>query len=215
MTYDHDKVFRDCDSPIEAILIPALLDVFHDGVKWQQQKPFSCRREYRVDLWASHAGRSVVVECDGKDFHDYRDDERRDADMLESGLVTDVIRFGGACIAYDKDECVRWVARYLPFLIDSQAGRLSVDDLVDHSRGLARSFAKPILRSQAPGPVAAHNTAVETYHPWCRGRRGFYHQFRWPYLERRARSFGLMKIGDAMTLGDWGLMKAAMATRMN
>ena len=125
-----------CDSPIEKMLLPWLICQqyayfdFHPSVllpgETDQYVPGSLAiipqlpvGRYRVDfaLAGSLGGpiRFVVVECDGKEFHDGVKNVKRDVDrdvaILANKRVLDVVRFDGRDILRDPQSCA-WRAAH-------------------------------------------------------------------------------------------------------
>lgn len=75
----------------------------------------------RVDFLLASAQRSVVVECDGRDFHDRTNsqitaDKSRDRELVAAGYP--VMRFSGAEIWRNANACVDQV---LAFLTEKEA----------------------------------------------------------------------------------------------
>jgi very-short-patch-repair endonuclease len=119
-----DKGFSRCESPIEKSLLPWLVcqryqffdfdrAVLFPG-EHSRYKPHTLAvipqlpiGRYRVDfaLAASRGGliRFVVVECDGKEFHDPARDAQRDAEIRKNKRVLDIVRIDGSLIFQDAE----------------------------------------------------------------------------------------------------------------
>ena len=145
-----------CESPIEQLLSVHLVRwvrTFNDKhyvvvgpdfeesgyfVDLQPQKEINVNgRRYRVDFLVdvvslndSPSVPSVVVECDGHDFHERtkeqaRRDKRRDRDLQSAGYH--VLRFTGSEIWRDPSSCAGEVARFVERLVqmaqDESLGR--------------------------------------------------------------------------------------------
>jgi len=111
------------ESPIEQLMGIALQSYeneyggFADANTYhfeQQQEISVSGKAYRVDfmIYATFQGRqySVVIECDGHDFHEKTKqqaikDKRRDRDLTKAGYI--VLHFTGSEIYKDPFGCVR------------------------------------------------------------------------------------------------------------
>lgn len=125
-----------CESPIEKLLLPWLICQpyqffnFNPAVLLSGESKFYVPGtlavipqlpigRYRVDfaLAASLGGpiRFVVVECDGKEFHDGVENVKRDLDrdaaILNNPRVLDVVRFDGRDILRDPQGCGQCAAK--------------------------------------------------------------------------------------------------------
>src|SRR3954471_4766814 len=84
------------ESPIEERLAAVLPLALHSGCVVEPQHVFKCGdRTRRVDFLISWRRRRVVVECDGREFHEYREDRIRDIDLILNADVTEIVRFQG------------------------------------------------------------------------------------------------------------------------
>jgi very-short-patch-repair endonuclease len=99
-----------CDSPIEAQLGAAILIFFKRAGLSIKLLPQFAWSYYRSD-WAiiTASGKTLLIECDGHDFHSSVDqlnhDATKDAAALEHGYQT--IRFTGSEIHKIPDGCAR------------------------------------------------------------------------------------------------------------
>jgi very-short-patch-repair endonuclease len=122
ITYAFD-VEPECDSPIEVILGAALLTIFDRNKK----RLILCRNheigryhnsmrlvpQFRWSMYRSDFaiilpnGLTLLIECDGKDFHSSPDqkihDQTKDAAALRFGYPT--VRFSGSEIHKGPDQC--------------------------------------------------------------------------------------------------------------
>ena len=68
-----------CESPIERQMAEELRPLLHPRTQFRIQKVV---KPYRIDMAASFANQHVGIECDGKHFHDFEVDRRRDMKIL-------------------------------------------------------------------------------------------------------------------------------------
>lgn len=85
------------ESPIEDILAWHLVKYLHNETVLTPQVPIG---DFRVDFLIERSGRRVVIECDGKDYHNYERDRRRDFQILSRSDVDVIYRFKGADIHF-------------------------------------------------------------------------------------------------------------------
>lgn len=120
---------RLCESPIEVMFLAAFSHVccdhaFRRTKAWSDlgdDDPICIRPQapigrYRVDFLIQQAGTSVVVECDGHNFHERTPeqairDRARDRLMQEQGFV--VLRFTGRELNDDAYSCAEQVFRFI------------------------------------------------------------------------------------------------------
>ncbi len=116
-----------CESPIEVMLLSALSDVFSweiagGGLIIQCQDRIFChekgkqKAKYRVDFhifsYPLDPKTSVVIECDGHDFHERTKEQARADKSRDRGLVAEgytILRFTGSEIYADAWACARQV----------------------------------------------------------------------------------------------------------
>lgn len=70
-------------------------------------------------------GETIGIECDGKDFHDRYRDEWRDALILDSGKVSQIIRITGADIYFDINDVLFVLLIWFPRFF-SESGKLNL-----------------------------------------------------------------------------------------
>ena len=140
---------RKYESPIEEMIGRRLEKRLLPAVEWSTQVKVEPGRErYRADFLLKHQSRTVVIECDGREFHDFNEDKSRDIAMLDHS-VDDVIRLNGPDIFFNAEDAFECLTTYLPFLFSDRAP-LTFDDKCLVSMKYASSYAKPIFRSLSP-----------------------------------------------------------------
>lgn len=194
-----------CESPIEFIFAEQVARYCDDSISWQTQRPISTREQnHRVDFYTEAAGRKLVIECDGREFHEFWRDRARDVRMLVLGGVTDIIRFRGSDLKYAPDDCVTALRKLAPYLFRPDADPPTLESTIVGSMGVSGLDVKPILR-------ARHWTTellelprwmkdVDTYTEIVTARDGTLGQFKspfwdWTYRGCRAESFGSILSG--------------------
>lgn len=135
------------ESPIEVIAFNELSKYFRDGLYWTMQEQIG---PYRVDFFAAFNGGLTVIECDGKDFHDFDDDRKRDIDLILKHGVTQVVRFRGSDLMLQPHLCVSFLRNACPHLFGDNPA-LDFSELCDLSRKLSSRTDCPILRCAFPG----------------------------------------------------------------
>jgi superfamily I DNA/RNA helicase/very-short-patch-repair endonuclease len=128
-------------SPIEEILRDAMERA---GLSFRTQVQLD---DYVIDFLVERAERRLVVEADGRDFHDTGKDAERDRIVFERhGLTT--LRFTGRQVARDADQCVReilsrldGIALQVPKLPDEMTLDPKQAKAVAHGLGHARVLA--------------------------------------------------------------------------
>jgi len=135
-------------TPIEAILYHAMRD---EGLTPRAQFGIG---PFRADF--AFADRRLVVECDGRAWHDAARDKRRDARLREMGW--EVLRITGSDIVRTPTECARKVADVLttlmPAITYSEPNDRGTREDSWWRRLLARVFGRP--RVDAPPEVEGH-----------------------------------------------------------
>lgn len=114
------------DSPIEAELAWELGKWLADSVGVTQQEVFETSAgRFRPDFVLRTGLRSVGVEADGRDFHNERRDEWRDAMLLGEGRLDTIYRLRGTDIAHRLPDCLYLMTRLDPELF-SERGRINL-----------------------------------------------------------------------------------------
>jgi len=135
------------ESPIEERMGVAMAKAFHPGVTIETQRKVAAHGEkFRLDFHVEYQGTRLAVECDGKDYHEYHRDRRRDLLTIDSGAVTDVFRLRGTDIVYDAEACVTYMRSFFPSLFEADATRVAIGDLLDWSCLMYHGCIKPIAR---------------------------------------------------------------------
>lgn len=107
-SYNENKEFSKCESPIERQLFLAIrkyiTDEKNNPVRVYSQIP--CGR-YRIDLVIFSKTRKIAIECDGKAYHSSPEqiahDRKKDIFLKRNGW--DVIRFTGSDIYNNAEGC--------------------------------------------------------------------------------------------------------------
>jgi len=126
-------------SPIEALLEDALVKYLHPATRKTTQRPVSTPfGRFRPDFYlvAPNTRRVLVIECDGRDFHDPLRDHWRDAAMLGTGAVHDLLRIEGKDLKRRPHDVLHLVARLFPSLFRGSA-RIVLERLATN---VARDF---------------------------------------------------------------------------
>jgi very-short-patch-repair endonuclease len=127
------EVFGRCESPIEQLMVFALLNRFavdwfnsewvslEDGIGFGSVGGRLCQQwiveNYRVDfLLVTPSGRRIVIECDGHDYHERtpvqaQRDRSRDRWFQMRGFM--VLRFTGSEIHRNSAQCAREISEAL------------------------------------------------------------------------------------------------------
>ena len=69
---------------------------------------------FRIDFLLLHHEQRIGIECDGASFHDEYRDEWRDAIVLGSGELDEIIRLAGQDIHYRPDDCIYLLSQMHP-----------------------------------------------------------------------------------------------------
>ncbi len=117
------------DSPIEEIFAEHCFKHLSPNVHTEKQVEVSTKHgSFRVDFGLSSANRQIVVECDGKDFHEGLRDELRDAILLGEKHFDTIYHFRGCDLVYYPYDCI-WLMSVLDGDLFSQRGHLQLDKL--------------------------------------------------------------------------------------
>lgn len=118
---DFDNLIRGCESPIEEKLIGKLASQLDPKTRVTGQWKIA---GYRADFMVEVRGLKTIIECDGKEFHNYPDDVQRDLKILDSGEVNRIIRFRGCDIVFQMDECLRVLRDWMPEAFGESQGNI-------------------------------------------------------------------------------------------
>ena len=142
---EHKTVF----TPIEEKLLSALNA---NRISYQPQVRIG---RYTVDFLVTHENKKVIVECDGKAYHDHVKDRERDKVLAAEGYP--ICHFSGAEIYADMDACVDTIKRNLTYNL---APSYPIDEDLDSSQMEAvQSIAGPI-RVLAPAGSGKTKTLI-------------------------------------------------------
>ncbi len=112
------------DSPIEALLEDLLVKYLAPATRKTAQRtvatPFG---RFRPDFFLVDAvtRRVLVIECDGRAYHDPVRDQWRDAAMLGCGVVHDLLRIEGKDLKRRPHDVLHLLARLMPTLFAPRA----------------------------------------------------------------------------------------------
>jgi len=101
--------FEMCESPAERAFVHEMNK--HD-LEYRQQVWVGRRRlDFLMDCWGK-----VTVEIDGKEWHDPEQDEKRDAEILESDLVDSIVRIPAGALFYFTGAVKSALHSWYPYL---------------------------------------------------------------------------------------------------
>ncbi len=104
-------------------------------------------RNYRMDFVIACGHFSVCVECDGRDFHDFNADRRRDIAILTTGQVHEIFRFRGCDVFHDVQSQIEFMRSYSPYLFDGEKERYALSEKAMLGKGIHTRHDKPIHRT--------------------------------------------------------------------
>jgi DNA helicase-2/ATP-dependent DNA helicase PcrA len=142
---EHKTIF----TPIEEKLLNALNT---NRMSYQPQVRIG---RHTVDFLVAHGNKKVIVECDGKAYHDPAKDRERDKVLASEGYP--ICHFSGAEIYADVDACVEVIKKMSDY---SSSPSYPIDEDLDSSQMEAvRSVAGPI-RVLAPAGSGKTKTLI-------------------------------------------------------
>jgi len=95
------------DSPIENDFAYQIVKYLKNNVQFEKQVSVDTKCGcFRLDFTASHLGRCIGLECDGKEFHCSTRDTWRDALLLKTGVIEVIYRFPGKDLAHNINDCL-------------------------------------------------------------------------------------------------------------
>lgn len=132
----HEKLSLTCDSPIEALFATAFifccamrsdpvallsdkLETTKEGRRWfvePQVTLLGARVDFLIGVYPKVEGKSVIVECDGHDFHERTPEQAardRSRDRAFQAAGYKIFRFTGTEIHRKPSECARDVVKEL------------------------------------------------------------------------------------------------------
>jgi DNA helicase-2/ATP-dependent DNA helicase PcrA len=142
---EHKTIF----TPIEEKMLQALNE---NKLSYQPQVRIG---RYTVDFLVTHENKKIIVECDGKAYHDPLKDCERDKALASEGYP--ICHFSGAEILGDVEACIEVIRKKLEY---SPAPAYPLDDDLDPSQMAAvGSIAGPI-RVLAPAGSGKTKTLI-------------------------------------------------------
>ena len=147
---------------------------------------------FRLDFLFEVEGRKVAVECDGKDFHNARRDEWRDALIMDAGGADEIVRFRGCNLTYSLEDCLAILRFWEPGLF-SPRGLAQLEVLA--SDGVRRWRAGDGLKREAFAIIPYSETTAARVERRCplRDKDPF-----WKMLVARAKEIGPTASLDAL-----------------
>jgi very-short-patch-repair endonuclease len=146
-----EALLDQCESPIERQLVRELGRALLPDVEVTCQREIRALGKYhRVDFYIEHAGKRLVIECDGRQFHNFRADKERDGRLLADGGVDMVIRFRGCDILYLPEMCINAIDAFAAPLVSNVRGWKSLEEMAQAAFLTMRTEhgAKPIVRAR-------------------------------------------------------------------
>lgn len=117
------------ESPLEDLFAYNIVNYLDESVNFQKQVEVeTICGTFRIDFVASHEGKKVAFECDGKDFHDLSRDEWRDTMILGAGVVEEIYRLRGSDIQYHLEDCLYLISQREPDFF-SERGHINLERL--------------------------------------------------------------------------------------
>lgn len=114
-----------CESPAEEMLYNELIK---RPRRFAQQIKIGRRR---LDFLVVLDGLRINLEVDGREFHRYVDDLKRDSEILESGKIDWVVRIPAAFLFSRQDAVFSILNRWFPGLELSNSHRIDFEELED------------------------------------------------------------------------------------
>lgn len=139
------------ESAIEQKFVDEIAPSFRSDLKlWSQVRCSTYGGDFRVDFVVRASGRVVVIECDGRQYHDTDKDRRRDLAILDETETTDIVRLRGCDIVFDSAGCVARLRECVPFLFraDAPVPADDIDVLILVGASFSPGPVKPILRTK-------------------------------------------------------------------
>jgi superfamily I DNA/RNA helicase/very-short-patch-repair endonuclease len=136
-------------TPIEEKLLTALEA---HGLTYEPQVRI---RGYTVDFLVGPHNNQVIVECDGKSYHDASKDAARDKVLALEGYP--ICRFSGSDINADVDQCIESIQKALSY---STSPSYTVDNDLDHDQQAAATSVNGPIRVLAPAGSGKTKTLV-------------------------------------------------------
>lgn len=131
------------DSPIEDVFALNIVKYLNSYVKLiPQYKIETSKGVFRCDFALEISPyETILLECDGKKFHDFTKDRFRDAFILLESNIREIIRLSGKNINYYLEACLYFLRCCHPEIF-SQRGQTNIDILAKNC-GIEDSFKEP------------------------------------------------------------------------
>ncbi len=113
--------------------------------------------KFHVDFIAEIDGKQLIVECDGKDYHNPHRDRERDKEIEALGM--EVLRLTGSEIHYDVAECVERVKERLSQIQHVEIEK-SIDENLDDSQKASVECITGPIRVLAPAGSGKTKTLI-------------------------------------------------------
>lgn len=158
--------FTRCESPIERLLGEQLWTQLHPRCRLHIQKRI---RPYRLDFAVTFNGETIGIECDGKHFHDFYEDQKRDIYILQHAGWRMIFRFRGGDIRHSTESCIALLKAFTPQFFDENAPPLQLKEMFDISDLMAHRLHRIVCRAPLSAadvqdqlqPGDAHRSAVD------------------------------------------------------
>lgn len=136
-------------TPIEEMMREALEKA---SLEYQPQVKLG---RYYVDFLVSYNNQKIIVECDGRDYHNPFKDSERDKVLSLEGYG--ILHFTGSDIYRDSDGCVEKIKK---FNQPSERGYKGIDENLDDSQKEAVSYFTGPIRVLAPAGSGKTKTLI-------------------------------------------------------
>ena len=130
---DKSNYFEDnlSESPIERLFLEEIVKYLEIGTEIRQQVEYLTKiGKFRVDFLIKRGNIEFVVELDGKQFHNLKNDTWRDCFLLGENKVKSIIRIKGKDITYSLNECLYFLSKIFPETF-SERGKLNLSTLLE------------------------------------------------------------------------------------
>ena len=122
---DVEDLLKKCESPIEKYFAEEIYKFLGKGIKCEGQVKYTAKNNnYRVDFVLSDGVNNIGVECDGKDFHDFMDDEERDYDLISDNCLQCIYRFRGTDLVNYLEICIFQMSKDHPYLFSDRGRKI-------------------------------------------------------------------------------------------
>ena len=110
---------------------------------------------YTVDFLLTHDNKKVIVECDGKAYHDPAKDRERDKVLASEGYA--ICHFSGTDIVSDMESCIETIKKRLEY---EDFPSYPIDDDLDPSQRAAVDTISGPIRVLAPAGSGKTKTLI-------------------------------------------------------